>query len=239
MDNFESLYRILKESGMNDIKITFKNLLTIFGKLPEESAYRNWWSNDGSHEFSKTWCKAGYNVTKVVPGVHVCFTRIDKIKAKSQNAKSQPIVNSDNAAFLKKVEKKPDNDSSQLFGWIILVIDCLICIPAGIACLKSGEIEGLIGLIICGFIFGILGLFLLASPSSSGGGHFHYTATYDDVLREMRSHNSRVEQMMRESEYRRVQEESQRISNEMHQDLADMFDGRLTNIFKNPWKGIL
>ncbi len=45
--------------------------------------------------------------------------------------------------------------------------------------------------------------------------------------------------MMRESEYRRVQEESQRISNEMHQDLADMFDGRLTNLFRNPWKGIL
>ena len=233
MENFKSLYNILKESGMDEINISFEDLLSIFGELPEESAYRNWWSNNASHEFSKTWCEAGYNVTKVVPGVHVCFTKIAKIKADSQ-----PVDNSDNPAFLKKVEKKPNSDGSKLLGIIIILIDLAICIPAGISCLTSFELGGLIGIIICGIVFGILGLIMLG-PSSAFGGGFHYTATYDDVLREMKSHNTQVRQMMRDSEMHRVQKESQRISNEMHQDLADMFDGRLTNIFKNPWKGIL
>lgn len=231
MSNFESFYKILNESGMDEVIITFGNLHAIFGELPKESAYRNWWINDGSNEFSKTWCDAGYNVTKVVPGVHVCFTSIAKIKADSQ-----PIDNSNNAEFLRKVEKKDQKGDSKIFGVILLVLDLVICLPALIACVKAVDFASTLALIIIGGVIFFASLIIIF-PSSGRG--YHYSATYDDVLREVQSHNSRVEQMMKESEYRRVREESQKISNEMHQDLADMFDGRLTNIFRNPWKGIL
>ena len=56
---------------------------------------------------------------------------------------------------------------------------------------------------------------------------------------EMRAHNARVEQMMLEQESRRLTEEMYRQTHESEGSLADKFDGRLTNIFRNPWAGIL
>ena len=56
---------------------------------------------------------------------------------------------------------------------------------------------------------------------------------------EMRAHNARVEHMMLEQESRRLTEEMYRQTHESEGSLADKFDGRLTNIFRNPWEGIL
>ena len=56
---------------------------------------------------------------------------------------------------------------------------------------------------------------------------------------EMRAHNARIEHMMLEQESRRLTEEMYRQIHESEGSLADKFDGRLTNIFRNPWEGIL
>ena len=48
-----------------------------------------------------------------------------------------------------------------------------------------------------------------------------------------------MRQMAMENESRRIQEEYNRISRETRQSLADKVDTRITNIFRNPWEGIL
>ena len=56
---------------------------------------------------------------------------------------------------------------------------------------------------------------------------------------EMRAHNARMEQLMREQNKIMIENESRRISESIQRPLSDMFDTRLTNIFRNPWEGIL
>ena len=56
---------------------------------------------------------------------------------------------------------------------------------------------------------------------------------------EMRAHNARMEQLMREQNRIMIDNESRRISESMNRSLAEQFDTRLTNIFRNPWEGIL
>lgn len=56
---------------------------------------------------------------------------------------------------------------------------------------------------------------------------------------EMRSHNARMEQMMMDQERTMIENESRRVSESFHRPLSEQFDGRLTNIFRNPWDGIL
>ena len=56
---------------------------------------------------------------------------------------------------------------------------------------------------------------------------------------EMRAHNARMEQMMREQEGIMIENELRRVNESIRKPLAEQFDGRLTNIFKNPWEGIL
>jgi len=56
---------------------------------------------------------------------------------------------------------------------------------------------------------------------------------------EMRAHNARVEQMMMEQHRTMIENESRRISESINRPLSEQFDTRLTNIFRNPWEGIL
>ncbi len=56
---------------------------------------------------------------------------------------------------------------------------------------------------------------------------------------EMRAHNDRMEQLMREQNRIMIENESRRISESMNRSLAEQFDTRITNIFRNPWDGIL
>lgn len=56
---------------------------------------------------------------------------------------------------------------------------------------------------------------------------------------EMRAHNARVEQMMMEQHRTMIENESRRISESINRPLSEQFDTRHTNIFRNPWDGIL
>ena len=56
---------------------------------------------------------------------------------------------------------------------------------------------------------------------------------------EMRSHNARMEQMMVDQQRTMIENESRRISESINRPLSEQFDTRLTNIFRNPWDGIL
>lgn len=56
---------------------------------------------------------------------------------------------------------------------------------------------------------------------------------------EMRAHNARMEQLIQEQNKIMIDNESRRISESIQRPLSDMFDTRLTNIFRNPWDGIL
>ena len=56
---------------------------------------------------------------------------------------------------------------------------------------------------------------------------------------EMRAHNARMEQLIQEQNKIIIDNESRRISESIQRPLSDMFDTRLTNIFRNPWDGIL
>lgn len=56
---------------------------------------------------------------------------------------------------------------------------------------------------------------------------------------EIRSHNARMEQLIQEQNKIMIDNESRRISESIQRPLSEMFDTRLTNIFRNPWDGIL
>ncbi len=56
---------------------------------------------------------------------------------------------------------------------------------------------------------------------------------------EMRAHNARVEQMMMEQHRTMIENEAHRISESINRPLSEQFDTRLTNLFRNPWDGIL
>ena len=63
--------------------------------------------------------------------------------------------------------------------------------------------------------------------------------SYSSLESEMRAHNARMEQLMREQNKIMIDNESRRISESMNRSLAEQFDTRITNIFRNPWEGIL
>lgn len=85
--------------------------------------------------------------------------------------------------------------------------------------------------------------------SYSYGSSYSYNETdYNEIERnrilssmemEMRSHNSRMEQMMMDQHRTMIENESHRISESINRPLSEQFDTRLTNIFRNPWEGIL
>lgn len=72
----------------------------------------------------------------------------------------------------------------------------------------------------------------------------HHYPDYDYISEvvietEMKAHNERMEQMMHEQNKILAQNELNRIYDSTRPSLADQLDSRLTNIFKNPWEGIL
>ena len=82
---------------------------------------------------------------------------------------------------------------------------------------------------------------VIISACTNGGGSYSSSYSYDtsSLEAEMKRHNARMEEMMMEQEKARLQEEMYRIQRESEPSLAEKFDTRLTNIFRNPWEGIL
>ena len=56
---------------------------------------------------------------------------------------------------------------------------------------------------------------------------------------EIRAHNNRMEDLMREQNKIMIDSELRRINDSIRPTLAEQFDTRITNIFRNPWEGIL
>lgn len=86
------------------------------------------------------------------------------------------------------------------------------------------------------------------SSYSCGSPSSYHELDYNEIERnqilssmemEMRSHNARMEQMMMDQHHTMIENESRRISESMNRPLSEQFDTRLTNIFRNPWDGIL
>ena len=96
-----------------------------------------------------------------------------------------------------------------------------------------------------GWLLGIIINAIVSSKSSHGFGstsscNTHMSSYGNSSLEsEMRAHNARVEQMLREQELQRTHEEFSRMMRESEGSLADKLDTRVTNIFRNPWEGIL
>ena len=108
--------------------------------------------------------------------------------------------------------------------------------------LNEFELESVIGVLIVGVIFFIIGIICIATGSPSSFRSLHSGNYYNgnnSLYYEMRNHNRRVEQMLMENETRRLQENMYRQMHESEGSLADKYDTRLTNIFRNPWDGIL
>ena len=87
-----------------------------------------------------------------------------------------------------------------------------------------------------------------SNNSSCGSPSSFHEPDYNEIERnrilssmemEMRSHNARMEQMMMNQHHTMIENESRRISESMNRPLSEQFDTRLTNIFRNPWDGIL
>ena len=113
-------------------------------------------------------------------------------------------------------------------------------IIGGICMISIGELYFLLFMPVIGLVLGIIIALIYSSKNGSGSyrGSSHYN-NYSSFESEMRTHNARVEQMMMEQENRRITEEMHRQTHETEGSLAEKFDGRLTNIFRNPWEGIL
>ena len=87
-----------------------------------------------------------------------------------------------------------------------------------------------------------------SNNSSCGSPSSFHEPDYNEIERnrilssmemEMRSHNARMEQMMMDQHHTMIENESRRISESINRPLSEQFDTRLTNIFRNPWDGIL
>ena len=86
----------------------------------------------------------------------------------------------------------------------------------------------------------ILIICALVNAFCNGGKGCSYSSSdMSSIESEIKTHNARMEQMMIEQENARLQAELYRIQSESEPSLAEKFDGRLTNIFRNPWEGIL
>ncbi len=106
--------------------------------------------------------------------------------------------------------------------------------------------------LVLGFIIKIV---CWLSDSSDKTGAYNYGSSYSfdepdyneiessrilsSMEKEMRSHNARMEQMMMDQHRTMIENESRRISENINRPLSDQLDTRLTNIFRNPWDGIL
>lgn len=79
------------------------------------------------------------------------------------------------------------------------------------------------------------------SPSSHYDYHipdYRYNS-YSSLESEMRAHNARMEQMLQEQNRIMIDNELHRINESIRRPLSEQFDTRITNIFRNPWEGIL
>lgn len=79
------------------------------------------------------------------------------------------------------------------------------------------------------------------SPSSHYDYHipdYRYNS-YSSLESEMRAHNARMEQMLQEQNRFMIDNELHRINESIRRPLSEQFDTRITNIFRNPWEGIL
>jgi len=65
------------------------------------------------------------------------------------------------------------------------------------------------------------------------------TNSYSALESEMRAHNARMEQMMREQTSIMIENKCRRVNESIRKPLSEQFDTRITNIFRNPWDGIL
>ena len=94
-----------------------------------------------------------------------------------------------------------------------------------------------------GWLLGIIINAIISSKNSHGFGSScnTYMSSYDNssLESEIRNHHARVEQMLQEQEMQRTKEEFSRMMHESEGSLADKLDTRVTNIFRNPWEGIL
>ena len=90
----------------------------------------------------------------------------------------------------------------------------------------------------------------VSNSNSSTSRNSSYSRSYYDIHDyshnsnsslelEMKAHNARMEQMMREQQVIMIENELRRINESTNKSLAEQFDSRLTNIFRNPWDGIL
>lgn len=250
MSDFESFSKILKESRSIELQLTFEELKKLLGDLPEESKYRNWWANDSSNDYSKAWCSAGYYVTKVVPDCYVSFARrallrndeIRKLEGKTNTIESENTVESIRALHNKPdATKKSDNKDIHVIGAVMLILDLIICIPVLLN--SFDDFETFISVLVIGGVFFFISICCIGAGSGGsfvggyGGGSsgsYYEQAMYN----EMKYHNTKMREMLMESEKQRLQEETNR-QHEAEPSLAEKFDTRLTNIFRNPWEGIL
>ncbi len=76
-------------------------------------------------------------------------------------------------------------------------------------------------------------------PSSFYDDHYPDYISKISMETEMKAHDARMEQMMQEQNKILIDNELHRIYDSTRTSLADQLDPRLTNIFKNPWEGIL
>ena len=275
MTNLESFYKILNESGSNVLNLTFEQLKSTLGELPEKSKYRSWWANDSSHEYSKVWCSAGYNVKKVIPDFYVCFTKIKTEKINSNNIQKinqTPIIiddinpkeknideeNNKNEKFeelgdnINTVEsiralhnsptsttkKETDYTGYHVFGGVLMVIDLIIWIPLLIT--NFLRKDTFIPILLIGGIVYFISLLLVCVGRPRGHVVGNSSSFYEQAMyNEMKYHNMKMREMAMNEQMQRTQEELNRVNSEIRTSLADKVDTRITNIFRNPWEGIL
>ena len=64
-------------------------------------------------------------------------------------------------------------------------------------------------------------------------------STRSSLDAEITAHNARMEQLMRDQNRILIENDLHRTSESIRRPLSEKFDTRLTNIFRNPWEGIL
>lgn len=256
MYNYEALSKNLSQENGLIKKIDFSELREILSELPPESDFRSWWDNEGGSEQSKIWLNNRFRVKKVVPELYVEFEKIPLTLAevreeidsewvpggKTKDISEDPVSKIPSPTS-KSNSAQDEKDGCKVAGWVILIMDFLIAIPLLIYYLEKFEIETAIAVFVVGFIVFIIAIICLCVAYPGGGGCYGYYRSgysgYDPLYYEMRNHNRRVEQMIMDNETHRLQEQMYRLTHESEGSLADKFDTRLTNIFRNPWDGIL
>lgn len=66
MRKYAPLAEHLKQSGSPMVEMSFDEIASIVGGLPESATkYGQWWENTGHHSQAKAWLEAGYKVASV------------------------------------------------------------------------------------------------------------------------------------------------------------------------------